>query len=94
MKTRAMLAFEGSAPVMCRTTDLSAQGLSINVPHPVQVGQVAQLRFDLLVDGTSVPINTRVKASHCILSSGEFKVGFQFLNLELGAMTALARFFR
>jgi hypothetical protein len=52
------------------------------------------LRFDLLVDGNIVPINTRAKASHCILSHGEFKVGFQFLNLDLGAMTALARFLR
>ncbi|MEW6025112.1 MAG: PilZ domain-containing protein [Pseudomonadota bacterium] len=94
LKTRAMLAFEGSAPVLCRTTDLSAQGVSITVPHPVVAGQTAQLRFDLLVDGNIVPINTRAKASHCILSHGEFKVGFQFLNLDLGAMTALARFLR
>jgi len=89
-----MLAFEGGAPVMGRTTDLSAQGVSISVPHPVAVGATAQLRFDLLVDGNIVPVTTRVKASHCILSHGEFKVGFQFLNLELGAMTALSRFLR
>jgi len=89
-----MLAFEGSAPVLGRTTDLSAQGVSINVPNPVPIGQTAQLRFDLLVDGNVVPIQTRAKASHCILSHGEFKAGFQFLSLELAAMTALARFLR
>lgn len=89
-----MLALEGSAPVMGRTTDISSQGLSLSVPHPVAVGQTGQLRFDLLVDGNTVPINTRVKASHCILSNGEFKVGFQFVNLDLAAMTAIARFMR
>ena len=29
-----------------------------------------------------------------MISNNEFKVGFQFLNLELTAMTALARFMR
>jgi len=89
-----MLAVEGSAPVLGRTTDLSAQGISVSVPHPVPAGATAQLRFDLLVDGTIVPVNTRAKASHCILSNGDFKVGFQFLNLDLGVMTALSRFLR
>ncbi len=89
-----MLAVEGSAPVLGRTTDISAQGVSINLPNPVPAGQMAQLRFDLLVEGNIVSINTRVKVTHCILSHGEFKAGFQFQSLELGAMTALARFLR
>ena len=94
LKTRAMLAVEGGAPVLGRTSDVSAHGVSLNLPNPVPVGQGAQLRFDLLVDGKVVPIQTRVKITHCILSHGEFKAGFQFLNLDLGAMTALARFLK
>lgn len=93
-KTRAMLAVEGGAPVLGRTTDLGASGVSVTVPHPVGVGQTAQLRFDLLVDGNVVPVNTRARAQYCILSGGDFKVGFQFLNLEMAAMTALSRFLR
>ncbi|MEW6373315.1 MAG: PilZ domain-containing protein [Pseudomonadota bacterium] len=93
-KTRAMLAVEGGAPVLGRTTDIGANGVSLTVPHPVGVGQAAQLRFDLLVDGNVIPVNTRAKAQYCILSGGDFKVGFQFLNLELAAMTALSRFLR
>ncbi len=89
-----MLAVEGAASVLGRTTDIGANGVSLTVPHPVGVGQAAQLRFDLLVDGNVVPVNTRAKAQYCILSGGDFKVGFQFLNLELAAMTALSRFLR
>ena len=93
-KTRAMLAVEGGAPVPARTTDIGAHGVSLTVPHPVSVGQSARLRFDLLVDGNVVPVNTRVKAQYCILSGGDFKVGFQFVNLEPAATSALSRFLR
>ena len=85
---------EGQAPVSGRTSDLGANGVSISVPDPLLVGQTAQLSFDLLVDGKVIPISARAKALYCIFSSGEFKVGFQFLNLELAAMTAVARFLR
>lgn len=89
-----MLAVEGGAPVLVRTTDIGANGVSLTVPHPVGVGQTAQLRFDLLVEGTLVPVNTRAKVQYCILSGGDFKVGFQFLNLDMAAMTALSRLLR
>jgi hypothetical protein len=89
-----MLAAEGASPVMGRTTDLSASGVSLTVPNPVPAGQAVQVRFDLLVEGAVVPVNTRAKTLYCILSSGEFKVGLQFLSLELGVMTALSRFLR
>jgi len=85
---------EGEAPVGGRTSDLGANGVSINLPDPLLVGQTGQVSFDLLVDGNIVPISARAKALYCIFSSGEFKVGFQFLNLELAAMTAVARFLR
>ena len=92
LKTRAMFALEGSAPVLGRTTDISANGVSINVAQPVAVGQGAQLRFDLLVDGKVVPIQSKARTQYCILSNGEFKVGFRFVNLELSAMAAISRF--
>jgi hypothetical protein len=31
---------------------------------------------------------------YCIFSNGEFKAGFQFLNLDLNAMSQLSRFLR
>lgn len=89
-----MLAPEGGAPLLGRTTDISASGVSLTVPHPVPSGQTVQVRFDMLVEGAVVPVNTRGKTLYCILSGGEFKVGLQFLSLELGMMTALSRFLR
>lgn len=94
LRVRARVAMEGEVPVSGRTSDLGANGVSINLPDPLLVGQTGQVSFDLLVDGNIVPISARVKALYCIFSSGEFKVGFQFLNLELAAMTAVARFLR
>ncbi len=85
---------EGEGPVTGRTSDLGANGVAINLPDPVLVGQAGQVAFELLVDGKLVPISARAKALYCIFSGGEFKVGFQFLNLELGAMTAIARYLR
>ena len=93
-RTKAVLVMDGQAPVIGKTSDVGASGVSINVADPLTVGQAGQLAFDLLVEGTFVTINTRAKVSYCIFSSGEFKVGFHFLSPELAAVTALARFMR
>ena len=94
VRTRARVLLEGQEPATGRTSDLGANGVSIALPDPLQVGQTGQLSFDLMVDGKLVPISARAKALYCIFSNGEFKVGFQFLNLDLSAMTAVARFLR
>ena len=94
VRTRAKVAMEGEALVQGRTSDLGANGVSITLADPLLVGQTGVVAFDLLVDGKSVPISARAKALYCIFSGGEFKVGFQFLNLELNAMTAIARYLR
>lgn len=94
LKVKVVVAMDGHAPMLVRTVDISANGVSISVPEPMQAGLAGQLSFDLLVEGKSVPIAARVKAKHCIFSSGDFKVGFQFLNLDLNAMTQLSRFLR
>ena len=94
LKVRAMLAMEGQPPVQGRTSDLGANGVSITVPHPLQTGQTGQVGFDLLVDGTPFPLRARVKVMYCIFSNGEFKAGFQFMNLDLTAMSQVSRFLR
>jgi hypothetical protein len=94
LKVRAVLAMEGQPPVQGRTSDLGANGVSITVPHPLQTGQTGQVGFDLLVDGHSFPLHARVKVMYCIFSNGEFKAGFQFVNLDLTAMSQVSRFLR
>lgn len=93
-RSKAMLAIDGQAPVTGKTTDVGASGASVSVADPVAVGQGGQLAFDLLVEGRFVTIHTRVRVTHCIFSSGEFKVGLQFLSPELATVSALARFMR
>jgi hypothetical protein len=94
VKVKAVIAMEGQAPMPGRTSDVGSNGVSIAVQNPLQVGQTGQVGFDLLVDGKLTPIAARAKVIYCIFSGGEFKVGFQFLNLDLSAMTQLSRFLR
>jgi hypothetical protein len=94
LKVKAVVAVDGCAPVMAKTVDVGSNGMCIMSSDPIQVGSSAQLRFDLLVEGSVTTIDVRCKTSYCILSHGDFKVGFQFLNLNLSGMTQLARFMK
>ena len=94
LKVKAIVAIEGLAPMLARTSDISANGVSITLPRPLQTGQAGQVSFDLLVEGKSYPIHARAKVMYCLLSSGEFKAGFQFMNLDLNAITQISRFMR
>jgi hypothetical protein len=94
VKVRAVVAMEGQAPMPGRTSDVGANGVSITVQNPLQVGQAGQVSFDLLVEGKLTPIAARARVIYCIFSGGDFKAGFQFLNLDLAAMTQLSRFLR
>jgi hypothetical protein len=94
LKVKAIVTIEGAAPIPARTSDIGANGISLTIPHPLQSAQTAMLGFDLMVEGKVVPIQARAKVMYCIFSGGEFKAGFQFLNLDLHAMTQLARFMR
>jgi len=94
LKAKAVVAIDGGAPMLARTADIGANGISITLPRPVQTGQTGQVSFDLLVEGKPYPIHARAKVMYCLLSSGEFKAGFQFMNLDLNAMTQISRFMR
>lgn len=85
---------EGQPPVQGRTSDIGANGVSVTVPHPLQTGQTGLVGFDLLVDGHPFALHARVKVMYCIFSHGEFKAGFQFMNLDLNTTSQLARFLR
>lgn len=94
LKTKALLALEGAEAMLARTVDVSASGLSITLAMPMKVSETATIKFDLFYDGKVTPVTARVKASYCIYSSGEFKIGLQFLNLDLSAMAVLAKYLR
>jgi hypothetical protein len=94
LKVKAVVVVDGFAPVAAKTVDVGANGMCIMSPDPIQVGANAQLRFDLFVDGSMTTIDVRCKVTYCILSHGDFKVGFNFLNLNLSGMTQLAKFMK
>lgn len=94
LKTRAVIAFDGAAPVAARTIDVAANGVCVSFPSPIQPGGACDLSFELFMDGKASSVKTRSKASYCIFSNGEYKIGFQFVNIDLSAMTLLARFLR
>lgn len=94
LKTRAVVIFEGVAPLTARTVDVGGSGICLNYPQPLPIGRECALSFDLFLDGKVSTVKTRSKALYCTFSNGEYKIGFQFLNLELSAMTLLAKFMR
>lgn len=94
LKSKAVVALDGRPPAPGRCFDVGSNGVSINVADPIEVGQVGWAKFDISMEGTIMPIQTRVKSLYCIFSQGEFKVGFQFLQIDLSASTAIARYLR
>lgn len=94
LKSRAIVVFEGAAPLLARTADVSGNGISLTHSAPVQPGLDCQLSFELYLDGKVCTIKTRSKALYCIFSNGEYKSGYQFLGLDLSAMTLLAKYLR
>jgi c-di-GMP-binding flagellar brake protein YcgR len=94
LKTKAKLVIDGMPPMAARTADISAAGMSITVAEPCKAGMMCLVSFDLLHEGKATAINVRSKVAYCILSGDQFKVGLAFQNLDMGAMTMLAKFLR
>lgn len=94
MKVKAKLAIDGQPPVPARTIDISSAGMSVTVAEPCKAGLMSSISFDLFFDGKVTPILIRAKIAYCILGGNEFKVGLTFQNLDLSAMTVLAKFLR
>jgi c-di-GMP-binding flagellar brake protein YcgR len=93
LKVKALLAIEGGARSMAgRTVDLSGEGVSVIVPDSVPPGAHGQVRFEIFHDGKATQVHARARVQYCILSNGEYKLGLQFVNLELSAMAAVSRF--
>lgn len=85
---------DGAAPLPGRTLDISATGMSLTLGHKLAVGQSGQVSFELFLDGKAQILTCRSKVSYCIFSGDDFKLGFQFVNLELSTLTAITKFLR
>lgn len=85
---------DGAAPVVARTLDIGASGVSLLLNESVPTGRRGNVTFEMYFDGVSHIITAQASVIHCIFSSSGFKAGLQFSNLELPAMTAISRFMR
>ncbi|WP_426175613.1 PilZ domain-containing protein [Massilia sp. TWR1-2-2] len=94
LKARALVSFDGAAPLAARTVDVGGNGLCLTYPQPMPTGGDCALSFEVSLEGKLHTIRTRSKALYCIFSNGEYKIGFQFLSLDLPAMTLLAKYMR
>lgn len=92
LKVKALLTLEDGETLMARTMDVGGDGLGLVTPKAVPNGAVGMVRFELFHGGKVQSIAIKARAQYCILSNGEFKVGFRFVNLELSAMAAISRF--
>lgn len=89
-----MIVMDGGAPMSARTFDLGMAGISLTSEYKVQVGATGQIVFEMLVDGKPQIVTTRGKATNCIFSGDEFKIGFTFLPLDNDAAGAITKFMR
>jgi len=94
VKVKTLVKVEGGEPIMGRSFDLATSGVGVVLDVPLQSGVKARVSIGLLVDGVVAPIHTQARVQYCIFSSGEYRIGFQFLQLEVATATTLARFLR
>ena len=92
LKVKALLAMEGEDTIMARTADVGGDGLCLLVGKALKTGAVGMVRFEIFQDGKVKSIAVTAAVQYCILSSGEYKVGFRFVNLQLSAMASLAQY--
>ena len=92
LKVKALLAMEGEDTIMARTADVGGDGLCLMVGKSLKTGALGMVRFALLHDGMVKSIAVRASVQYCILTNGEYKVGFRFVNMELSVMASLSRY--
>ena len=94
LRGKGMLILDGTPAIAARTLDISASGLSVMVVQPLQMGQLGRITFEMYIDSKSHIITARASIAYCMFSGNEFKVGLQFVALELPALTAVEKYMR
>lgn len=92
VKVKALVKAEGGAPVLGRTFDLGRTGVGVLLDVPLREGIQARVSVGLLLDGVVTPIHTQARVEYCIFSSGAYRIGFHFLQVDFATTTLLGRF--
>lgn len=94
VRSKAVVVMDGMQPQQGRTIDLSTNGVSITFDHKLAPGHMGAVMFELFVDGKGLVLNCRARVSHCIFSGDQFKIGFQFINLDVTNAATINKFLR
>jgi c-di-GMP-binding flagellar brake protein YcgR len=93
LRTRALLIMDGIPQFLVRTIDISTSGVGVACPQQLHAGQEGKIAFEMFFNGKNYQVASRVKVMYCIYSSSDgFKVGLQFLNLDMGSASAITKF--
>jgi hypothetical protein len=92
VKVKALVKVSDGAPVLGRTFDLGRNGVGVLLDVPLRDGIQARVTVGLLLDGVVTPVHTQARVEYCIFSHGEYRIGFQFLQLDFATITMLGRF--
>lgn len=94
MRAKAVVVMDGMPPMQARTLDIGATGMSLTFEHKLEVGHLGHVSFELFLDGKPQLMTCRSKVSYCIFSGDHFKIGYQFVNLDLTTSAAITKFLR
>lgn len=94
MRAKAMVVMDGAPPMLGRTIDISASGMSITFDHKLEAGHMGNVSFELFLDGKARVTTCRSKVVYCIFSGDSFKIGYTFVDLDPSAAAAISKFLR
>jgi hypothetical protein len=94
VRSKVVVVMDGGKPMLGRTLDIGASGMSITFEAKLEVNHSGNVSFELFLDGKAQILTCRSKVSYCIFSGDHFKIGFQFLVLDPATTASIAKFLR
>ena len=94
LKAKAQLSISNGPPVEGRTIDIGIDGMGMVLPVSVVRGQNGKVIINMYFDGKAHLVDTAIKVTYCVFSSGEFRVGCQFVRLETAELGSISAFLR
>ncbi len=93
LRARGLLRMDGMEQFLVKTLDICSSGIGVSCPNQLQPGQVGHIAFEMFINGKAFHVASRVKVMYCIYSSVEgFKLGMQFLELDMKGAAAIAKY--
>ena len=93
LRTKALLRMDGMEQFLVKTMDVSTAGVGVACPKLLQQGQGGQIAFEMYFNGRNYQVASRIKVMYCIYNKNDgFKVGMQFVNLDMPSASAITKY--